>query len=257
VFRCFLILQVAGFLCLLTATLLVLRFPAAVSWYEWINIADLAAGELVTLGVIYELIDELALSRLSLRHAVRSLTRWTLGVLLLVAAVTSALLQNGGLRSTWKVFQMVDFSGNLIKLGLLLALLFFTRALRISWRSLPAGIALGFGVYASVELSAATLFSVFGHGKNLVLLDAVRMAAFHVCVVIWLVYILLPEKQPGFTGHRPDRTDLESWDQELQKWCGEDSPSEPPTFAGHRPNRIHFHRFHKRGSLPQTMAGGR
>jgi hypothetical protein len=217
VFRCFLILQVAGFLCLLTATLLVLRFPAAVSWYERINIADLAASELATLCVIYELTDELVFSRLSLRHAVRSLTRWTLAVLLLVAAVTSALLQNGGLRSSLKIFQMMDFSANLIKLGLLLALLFFTRALRISWRSLPAGIVLGFGVYGSVELSAATLFSVFGHGKSLVLLDVARMAAFHVCALIWLLYIFLPSKPPSFTGHRPGRTDLEAWDHELQK----------------------------------------
>jgi hypothetical protein len=214
-FFCYLVIQVAGFLCLLP--LLTLHFPSAVSWYERINIADLAASELATLGVIYQLTDELILYRLSLRQAVRSVIRWMLAALLLVTPATSALLQNGTLRSTWKIFQIVDFSGNLATIGLLLALLLLTRALRISWRSLPAGIVLGFGIDGSAELSAATLFSVFGHGKNLVLLDVLRMAAFHVCVLIWLVYILLPEKQPGFTGHRPDRTDLESWDQEIQK----------------------------------------
>lgn len=147
------------------ATLLTLRFSAAESWYDCINIADVAASQLFTLGVIYELADELAFSRLSLRDSARSLMRWTLAVLLLVAAVTSALPQNGGLRSTWKIFQIVDFSGSLIKIGLLLALLLFTRALRISWGSLPAGIALGFGVYGTVELAAATLFQGFGHAK--------------------------------------------------------------------------------------------
>jgi hypothetical protein len=217
VFRCFLIVQVVGFLCLFIAALLILRFPAAVSWYERINIADLAASELATLCVIYELADELVFARLSLRHVVRSLMRWTLAALLLASSATSALLQNGGLQNTRKIFQVVDFSGSVAMIGLLLAVLLFARALHISWRSLPAGIILGFGIYGSLELSAATLFSVFGHGKNLVILDAARMASFHVCALIWLVYIFLPEKPPSLTGHRPDRTDLEAWDDELQK----------------------------------------
>jgi len=214
-FVCYLIVQMVSFFCLLPP--LIVRFPSSTLWYERINIADLAASELFTLGAIYQLANELALSRLPLRDAVRSLIRWTLAVVLLVAAVMSALFQNSSLRSTWKVFQMMDFSGNLVKLGLLLALLLFTRALNISWRSLPAGIVLGFGIDGSVELSAATLFSVLRQEKNLVFLDAVRMAAFHVCVLIWLVYIFLPGKPLSFTGRRPDRTDLEAWDQELQK----------------------------------------
>lgn len=216
-FLCLLTVQVAGFLSLLVATLLTLRFPAADWWYNRINIVDLAATELLTLGVIYELTDELALSRLPLRQVVRSVMRWTLAALLLFASSASALLQGGGLPNAWKIFQTMDFSGSLIKIGLLLALLLFTRALRISWRGLPAGVVLGFGIDATVELSAATLFSVFGPGRNLVLLDAVRMGAFHVCVLIWLIYIFLPSKPQSFTGRRPDRTDLEAWDQELQK----------------------------------------
>ena len=217
VFRCFLIIQVVGFFCLLIATLLILRFPAAVPWYEHINFADLTASELLTLGVIYELADELALSRLSLRHTVRFLMRWTLAVLLLIAAVTSALLQNGGLRSMLRIFQTVDFAGNLIELGLLLVLLLFTRVLHISWRSLPAGTVLGLGVYGSVELAVATLSSLFGHGKPLLFLDVARMSAYHVCTVIWLIYIFAPSKPADFTGHRPDRTDLEGWNEDLQK----------------------------------------
>lgn len=216
-FICLLTVQVVGFLCLLVATLLTSRFSGAESWYDRINITDVAASQLFTLGVIYELADELALSRLHLRRVVRSLMRWTLAVLLLAAAGTSALLQSGGLPSSWKIFQTMNFSGSLIEIGLVLALLLFTRALQISWRSLPAGVVLGFGVYGSVELAAAALPPVFRHGKSLVFLDVARMAAFHVCVLIWLVYIFLPEKPPSFAGHRPDRTDLEAWDQELQK----------------------------------------
>jgi hypothetical protein len=144
VFRCFLIVQVVGFLCLFMAALLILRFPAVESWYERIDIADVAASELVTLGVIYELTDELVFSRLSLRHAVLSLMRWTLVALLLASSAASALLQNGGLQNTRKIFQVVDCSGSVMTIGLLLAVLLFTRVLHVSWRSLPAGIIFGF-----------------------------------------------------------------------------------------------------------------
>lgn len=216
-FSGYLLVQVAGFLCLLAATLLTLRFPAAKSWYDLINIIDLAASGLFTLGVIYELTDQLALSRLPLRQAVRSVIRWTLALLLLVAGGTSALLQNGGLRNALKIFQVVDFSGNFIEIGLLLSLLLFTRALRISWRSLPAGIVLGFGVYGSVEVGTASLFAVFGHGKNSLLLDAVRMGAYHVCALIWLIYIFVPERPTDSGGSRLSKSDLESWDNEMEK----------------------------------------
>jgi hypothetical protein len=102
------------------------------------------------------------------------------------------------------------------ELGLLISLLFFSRALQISWQSLPAGIALGLGISASAELSGAALLSVLGRA-GYIPVDFIRMGAFHLCVVIWLVYIFLPSRSPSFTGHRPDRTDLEAWDQYLQK----------------------------------------
>ena len=213
----YLIVQVVAFICLLALQLLRFRFPSAVSWYERINIADLAASGLVTLLVIYQLTDELILSQVSFRETMHSLMRWTLAVLLLVAVSVSALFKNGGFPTTWKIFQAVDFSVNLMKVGLLLAVLLFSHALRISWRSLPAGIVLGFGVYGTVALCAAVLLSAFGHAKNLVLLDAVSMGAFHVSVLIWLVYIFLPAGPPAFTGQRPERTELEAWDQEMRK----------------------------------------
>jgi hypothetical protein len=215
-FLCYLVVQIVGFSCLVPLIML-RRYPSAVSWYERINNADTLVSELVALGVIYQLADEFVLSRLSLRDAARTLMRWTLAALLLVTTATSALFQNAGLQNTWKVFQAVDFSGNVMTLGLLLTILLFTRALHISWRTLPAGVVLGFGVHSSVELSAATLISVFRHGQSLVFLDLIRMAAFHVCALIWLVYIFLPEGEPRVRGKGLSKSSLETWDQELKQ----------------------------------------
>src|SRR5262249_33063387 len=96
------------------------------------------------------------------------------------------------------------------------ALLLLSRVLYISWRGLPAGLALGFGIDSCTELSAAPLFSVFGRA-GYVPLDLVRQGAFHVCVVIWLIYIFLPTPPHNLKGTGLQKSDLELWDSELEK----------------------------------------
>jgi hypothetical protein len=174
------------------------------------------ASAIIELGVIYELTDELIVSRSSLRRVLRLLMRWAMAALVMVTAACLAIFRQDGIERAMKAFQVPEFSSSILLVGLLLALLVFARALHISWRSLPAGIALGFAISASAELAAAPLFSELGptyYGR----IDILRLAGFHVCVLTWLIYIFLPSKPPSFTGHGPDRTKLEAWDRELQK----------------------------------------
>jgi hypothetical protein len=90
-------------------------------------------------------------------------------------------------------FQALDLSSNVIKVALLLVLLLFTHALQVSWDSLPTGIALGFAVNGCVEITASAMFSKLDR-IYYVDIDVLRMAGFHICVVIWLVYALMPER---------------------------------------------------------------
>ena len=219
-FLYYLAIQIVGFLCLLVTTLLILRFPSLLSLYGQLNIADTAASATATLVVIYALTDELVFSRLSLRDLTHTLMRCALAVLLLIAAAASALLHNAGLQNIMRVFQTVDFAGSVLVLGLVLTVVMLTRVLYISWRNLPAGILVGFGIYASVEFSAAPLLSVFGHGKSLIVLDVVRMGAFHVCTLVWLVYAFLPERSPNLGGTELARRDLKLWAEELESMVG-------------------------------------
>jgi hypothetical protein len=183
--------------------------------YQWATVIGTVILSVFELGVLYELSNELVLSRLSLAAAFRALLRWTAGVLLLIAAVVSAWFSQPGVRRVMAVFQTLDFSSSLIKIGLLLVLLLFTRALHISWRRLPTGIALGFAISASIEMAAAAFLSA-GHSAY-VRIDILRMAAFHISVLVWLIYIFLPERLPRFTGTGLHKSDLELWDQELRR----------------------------------------
>jgi hypothetical protein len=208
--------QLAVFAAALPVALALVGSPSYMLVSRRVLIADVGVSGLLGLGVMYELADKLIATRASLKPVMQHLMRWTVAFLILIAAFSTALIPQSGIEQIMKVFQVLDFSSNLVKLGLLLVLVGFSRVLRVSWRSLPAGIALGFAVSAAAEMAAAPLFSELGRSYYQ-RLDLIRMVAFHACVLIWLVYIFLPGNPPSFSGHRPDRTDLEAWDQELQK----------------------------------------
>jgi hypothetical protein len=111
---------------------------------------------------------------------------------------------------------VVNFSSNLIEAGMVLALFIFARALRIPWHSWVAGVALGFGVSASINLASAALRAEWGV-RAFIAVDLTQMASFHVCVVIWLVYLFLADRTPPFPDGELKISDLELWDQELQR----------------------------------------
>jgi hypothetical protein len=154
--------------------------------YQWVVTYGVAFGALFEFGVLYELADQILLSRLKHSDSFRSLLRWTVAILVLAGSVSSALLTRADLSQAISAFQALNLSVNLIKVGFLGVLVLLTRFLNISWKGLAAGISLGFGISAGAEFGATALFSVTGN----VTADVVRMVAFHVCVVIWIIYIL-------------------------------------------------------------------
>lgn len=206
---------IAQFTLFVSSLLVGLASPSFLILYRWVMDALTGVTAIIELGVIYELADDLMVSRSSLSRVLRPLIRWTVAMLALFAAVCLAIFHQGSIDKAMQAFQVLDFWSSVLQVGLLLTLLLFARALRISWRSLPAGIALGFAISASAELAAAPLFSELGPSYY-ARIDVLRLIGFHVAVLIWLVYIFLPDKPPTFSGRPPNRADLAAWDQELQ-----------------------------------------
>lgn len=200
----------------LCIALLLAGSSSYVSIFRRVLIADTGISGLLALGVMYELADELIASRSSLRSVMQRLLRWTVALLLLAAAACSALMPQRSIEQIMKLFQVLDFTSNLLKLGLLVTTILFARMLHLSWRSLPAGFALGFAVSAATELAVAPLFSELGRSYYQ-RIDLVRTVGFNICVLIWLVYIFVPKPPPSSTGRGLEKTDLENWNQELQK----------------------------------------
>jgi hypothetical protein len=215
-----------GFSIIATSVWLLLLWSMSIlADYRSVLVVETVITSTFAVGVLFEVGNELILSHSSLVIPARRLARWSTAVLILVAVGCSALLRQSGIDREMAIFQIVDFSGSVVAIGLLAALVLFTRALRISWRSLPAGIVLGFGIYASAQLSASLLVSGLGRPAY-VSGDLVRLSGFHICTVIWLLYIYLPEHSRPFTGSGLPKADLEFWDQELQRMVRHDDSAD-------------------------------
>ncbi|HKT68043.1 MAG TPA: hypothetical protein VJP83_01340 [Terriglobales bacterium] len=188
------------------------------SWaylYEWWAAQGIGIG--LRFGVIWEIFSHMFRRYEGLRHAGAIVFR-SAAVLLVVVAVLAAvagpahepdfarnLALNGGV--------VLERSLDVVQCGLLLLLFLFASYFALTWRNYVFGIALGFGVIASVELLAAALATQFRSVSDVVLNSLPRIA-YAVATIIWVVYLA------GSEPPRPNLTalpqhDLEKWNQEL------------------------------------------
>lgn len=114
--------------------------------------------------------------------------RWSCGLLLLVAIIGA--LSSGeadGDRFAAAVFAF-DRSMRLMQVGLFLLLMLLCRLLKNCWRQPVFGIALGFGVFASIELIlvSVVLWSGEPHETTISLLKSV---AYNAVTLVWIGYL--------------------------------------------------------------------
>ena len=184
--------------------------------YLWFLTCTGAIGVPLQLAVIYELANNLIFSRTSVERILRPAFTWTVAGLVLFAALTSGALRDISREKIWNGFGILDFSSSLVQVGILVALFLFSRVLQVSWRSRTTGVAFGFGVSACINLAAAAMRSGLGK-SSFIPVDIAQMAAFHVSVLIWLVYLSLPDQAPAFGLHNFEKFDIQFWNQELQR----------------------------------------
>lgn len=135
-------------------------------------------------------------------------------VLLLLAAVVAAAANSGAdSPGVVKALVLLERSVRVMQCGLLGFLFLVTVYLGLPWRSHLFGIALGFGVFASIELAAVALRSHLGPAFASVY-SQVRAAAYAGCVLIWVAYLLARERAESRLVGLSHRG-LEKWNQVL------------------------------------------
>ena len=182
--------------------------------YGWFMLFGGLASNSLELAVVYELSNKLVSRHSSIARLFRPLPRWSAAVLVLLATVAAAFFHPHWQVQEERAALILSFATNFIVIGLLLTLLLITHMVGVSWRGLPAGIALGLGFSATGELAGAALFAQPGRAFAG---DLIRLGSWQVCVAVWLVYLLLPERRVNAREAGLRISELGACPQELQK----------------------------------------
>jgi hypothetical protein len=175
-----------------------------------------AISTILRFGILYEVFVHVFRNYPALDRSARVSFRWA-AIILLVAAIAFSLGKSGDhVDRMLSVVSVFDRTFSIVQCGLLLFLFLFSRYFSISWKSHAFGIALGFGIFASVELATSAIRSQVGVSGNQIL-DFVTMGTYHLCVLIWLFYMLAREQPPKYNSKDLPDHDLDTWNHELQR----------------------------------------
>jgi hypothetical protein len=167
-------------------------------------------------GVIYELFSKMFDPYPGLQELGRRLLKWTAVILILLAALFSGLSPGEQGNHLLSGISALNRAVGLIQSGLLIILFLSASSLRLSWRSHTFGIAVGLGLYSSVDLVIQATRIWLGIGAGTYALDFVAMAAYHCSVIIWIAYLLAPEPVGVSPAELPE-SNMSQWNAELQR----------------------------------------
>jgi prepilin signal peptidase PulO-like enzyme (type II secretory pathway) len=166
-------------------------------------------------GIAYEIFRTI----FSPHRALKRLATLVFGAcaIILAGMGASLIISEAPFRSTdlMKSVLVVSEAARLLEVGLIGVLFLFSRAFGLHWRQATFGIALGLGIFATVELVATTIQSEFGPAAMNVL-NLLRTGAFDVGLLTWIGYILAPE--PSLNIGLPERSQLDEWNRAVMEF---------------------------------------
>ncbi len=191
-------------------------FPAymrgASDFYFFAYWATTAISVALGFKVIHEIFLDIFRPYHTLKDLGSVLFKWAGLVMLLVAGVMSAS-SRVGINDPDPLVQAIltlQRSVRVVQCGMVFFLLFFSKYLGISWRQRSFGIAIGFGGFATVELSVIALCA--GGYISQMGLNLANMVAYNFAIVAWIGYCLLqsPSRESAVTLLKSQR-----WEQSL------------------------------------------
>ena len=114
--------------------------------------------------------------------------RWACGLLLLLAIVTAFTSEQGSADRVVAVVLTFDRSIRVMQCGLFCLLMILCRLLKNCWRQQVFGIALGFGVFASIELILVSVAMRYG-GSVGATISLAKSAAYDAVIILWIGYL--------------------------------------------------------------------
>jgi len=199
---------------LCSAVLIYLAQPHRLFYFYSYWIAE-AASIILAFAVLYEVFGHLFHGHNALRKLARLSFNCVLFVFLCVGIIVLLRQSPVGFRAISSAVLIVEQAARIIELGALMALFLLSTAFGLHWRQQVFGIALGLGLFTAIELIAVTMRTQTG-STTYYLLGAVRILAFNTSLIIWLSYLLAPERAASRV-ELPEQSQLEQWNQAVME----------------------------------------
>ncbi len=160
--------------------------------YRWFNSAyfytfwiTTAVNVVLAFKIIHEVFLDIFRPYPALMDLGTALFKWAALIMVLVSVVVISV-SPGWDDPLMKTILVVQRCVRVIQCGMVLFLLAFCKHLGVSWRRQSFGIALGFGLFAAVELLTTALYSGSHIGGQTV--NAINMTAYNGGMIVWLLY---------------------------------------------------------------------
>jgi hypothetical protein len=148
------------------------------------------SGNAISVLLAVTVMDEILQNLLQHFGGIQSLTsiifRWACGLLLLLSIVNAFSSQQTGADRVVSAVLAFDRSVRVMQCGLFFLLMILCRFLRNCWKQHVFGIALGFGVFASIELILVSIVMHFGDAP-VAILSLVKSAAYNGVTLLWIM----------------------------------------------------------------------
>jgi hypothetical protein len=202
--------------CLSTVLFVLDKLPGVSGQLWWrFYVPGLAIVALLQFCVIYMVFGAIFKTRvLSDRFGVAAF-RWSFLAFFLMGLGLASLTETHEKYYVFMVLHLLQQTASLVQIGLLVCLFAISAFLKLPWRNFAFGIALGIGIVAAVDLSAAVIKTHFGLAGNQ-WINLATLGTYVLCVLVWMFYLWLPERVQSAAPKLPEH-DLEVWNEELQR----------------------------------------
>lgn len=181
--------------------------------YFYVGWTFIGVSAVFHFGVIYEIFQHLVKRYEAFQLVGRTLMRWAVVLCSLGAIVLAAFAPSSDSVELLRELLTLKISLTAVQWALLFFLLALASYFRVAWPHRLFGIALGLGLYISVELGITAVRAQMGMLSNPSTAFA-EITGYICAILVWSYYLLLPEPVHARTVAVPN-VDLEKWNQEL------------------------------------------
>jgi hypothetical protein len=187
-------------------------------YYAPIYLGTLVISTALRFGIIQEIFNNVFREQEQSVTLARGSLRWTT-VFLVTVAILCSLSVSGHMAGTLIAgAAWVERGVAIIQCGLVLFLFLFSRLVGLSLESYAFGMAFGFGVLSSVELANWAMHTQELSVSAAKVLNFLPTGGYHIAVLIWLAYLIVPVRKPLQPPEEPVMHDVHHWNNELERF---------------------------------------